>query len=443
MHDSRWDSTCKNRASREINRKGKIIVSIIPNETTGPLAGYKILDFTRAYAGPFATMMLADLGATVIKVEGLDGDPNRQLGPYLHDEDKDMGIGGFNLSVCRGKKSIALNLKDPLGQKVAKELVKECDAMILNFSTPKIMTKFDLDYETVKEINPKMVYVSISGYGTNKVVPSDYEGKPTIDMMMQAESGCLSITGSPDGEMYKVGPGIGDSFTGTVAIVAMLSAMLHAKDTGKGQFIDIAMLDSMIMLSERILFTYSYTGVSPGPIGNRHPLQAPYSVYKTSDGAVALAGFPEKYWDRFVEACGVEELKNKELFGDKTKRLRNIDLMDSYINSWMGVRSKKEVMELLNEKGCLAAPVNRAEDLFNDEHIRKREMIVEVEGHPKTHEKASIVGTPFKFSDTKAQVYGRSPMIGENSIEITKQLGFDDEFINNLIERGVMGVSKI
>lgn len=418
-------------------------MSIIPDKRTGPLSGYKILDFTRAYAGPFATMMLADLGATVIKVEGLDGDPNRQLGPYLCDEDKDMGIGGFNLSVCRNKKSIALDLKNPLGQQVAKELVKECDAMILNFSTPKIMSKFDLDYETVKAINPKMVYVSISGYGTNKVVPSEHEGKPTIDMMMQAESGCLSITGSPDGEMYKVGPGIGDSFTGTVAIVAMLAAIINAKDTGKGQFIDIAMLDSMIMLSERILFTYSYTGVSPKPIGNRHPLQAPYSIYKTKDGAVALAGFPERYWERFVDACGVEELKNKELFGDKTKRLRNIDLMDSYINGWMSSRTKAEVMEILDSHGCLAAPVNRAEDLFNDKHIREREMLVEVEGHPRTHQKVEIVGTPFKFSDTKAQIVHRSPMIGENSVEIVKQLGHDDAFIEELISKGVMRVSEI
>ena len=189
----------------------------------GPLNGIKILDFSRAYAGPFATMLLADLGATVIKVEPPEGDPNRKLGPYLNDADKDCGLGGFNSSVNRNKQSIALDLKKPEAQKIAQELAKECDALIFNFSSPKIMDKFNLDYETIKKINPAIVYVSISGYGTNSILPSLYEGKPTIDLMMQAESGTLSITGSPDGDMYKVGPGIGDSYTGTCAIVACQS----------------------------------------------------------------------------------------------------------------------------------------------------------------------------------------------------------------------------
>lgn len=417
-------------------------MSLVTENRSGPLNGYKIMDFTRAYAGPYASMLLADMGATVYKIEGLDGDPNRQLGPYLNDDDKDMGLGGFNLSVCRNKKSIAINLKDPKGQEIMKKMVEECDAMILNFSSPKVMEKFDLSYETVKKINPKMVYVSISGYGTNSIVPSDYEGKPTIDMMMQAQSGCLSITGSEDGKMYKVGPGIGDSYTGTLAIVAMLAALINAKDTGKGQFIDIAMLDSMILLTERIIYQYSYTGRSPGPIGNAHPLQAPYTIYYTSDGAVALAGFPERYWDRFVEACGMEELKNKELFGDKRLRLKNTKLLDEYINSWMGVRTKDEVMEILDAHGCLAAPVNRAEDLFKDAHVRKREMLVEVEGHPGTHQKVEIVGTPLKFSDTPAKVYTRAPMVGEHSAEILKQLGYDDQYIAQLVEENILGVSS-
>lgn len=418
-------------------------MSLITENRSGPLNGYKIMDFTRAYAGPYASMLLADMGATVYKIEGLDGDPNRQLGPYLNDEDKDMGLGGFNLSVCRNKKSIAINLKTPEGQEAMKRMVKECDAILINFSSPKVMEKFDLGYETVRELNPKLVYVSISGYGTNYVVPSDKEGKPTIDMMMQAESGCLSITGSEDGKMYKVGPGIGDSYTGTLAIVAMLAALINAKDTGKGQFVDIAMLDSMMLLTERIIYQYAYTGKSPRPIGNAHPLQAPYTIYNTADGAVALAGFPERYWERFVDACGIEELRNKELFGDKRLRLQNTKLLDEYINGWMGVRTKDEVMEILEEHGCLAAPVNRAEDLFKNEHMRKREMLVEVEGHPKTHQKVIIAGTPLKFSETPAKIYTRAPMIGEQSVEILEQLGYDDKYINELVEKNILGVSSV
>lgn len=411
-------------------------MAIQTEQRSGPLNGLKMLDFTRAYAGPYASMLLADMGATVIKVEPPEGDPTRQLGPYLNNEDKDMGLGGFNSSVNRNKKSIALDLKKPEAQKIAQELAKECDALILNFSTPKIMTKYNLDYDTISKLNPKIVYVSISGYGTNSIIPSLYEGKPTIDMMMQAESGTLSITGSPSGEMYKVGPGIGDSYTGTCAIVAMLAALYHARETGKGQFVDIAMLDSMVMLSERIVYQYAYTGVSPKPIGNRHPLQSPYSLYRTNDGAIVLAAFPDRYWDRLVDAMDLDILRNDPRFTTKESRLRNQDELDTIIEGWTSARSKAEVMAVLDKHGCLAAPVNTAGDLFTNEHIAKREMLVEVEGHPRTRQKVKITGTPFKFSETTAKIYRRAPLNGENSVELLEQLGYPKDTIDNLIKSG-------
>jgi len=418
-------------------------MTIKTDPATGPLNGFKILDFTRAYAGPYATMLLADLGASIIKVEPPEGDPTRQLGPYLNQEDKDCGLGGFNSSVNRNKKSISLDLKKPEAQKIAQELAKECDALILNFSTPKIMSKYHLDYDTIKKINPKIVYVSISGYGTNRIVPSLYEGKPTIDMMMQAESGTLSITGSPDGEMYKAGPGIGDTYTGTCAIVAMLAALLHTQETGVGQFIDIAMMDSMVMLSERILYQYAYTGVSPKPIGNRHPLQSPYSLYHTNDGAIVLAAFPDRYWDRLVDAMDVDILRHDPRFKTKETRLQNQDALDQVIESWTSVRSKAEAMKVLDRQGCLAAPVNTAADLFSNEQVAQREMLVEVEGHPKTGQKVKITGTPFKFSDTPASIYRRAPLNGEDSVDLLQQLGYDQNTIDELIANGSVVVSKL
>lgn len=210
------------------------------------MKGIQILDFTRAYGGPFATMILADMGANVIKIEPPEGDFTRNMGPYVSNKDKDNGLGGFNNSVNRNKKSLVLNLKTKEGQEVIHELVKQSDAIIINFSTPEIMKKFNLDYETVKSLNPALIFVSISGYGTNYVTKSLYEGKPTVDIMMQAESGAMSITGSEDGEMYKFGPGIGDSYAGTLAALSLLSAIIARQNTGKGQFVDIAMLDSMI-----------------------------------------------------------------------------------------------------------------------------------------------------------------------------------------------------
>ena len=417
-------------------------MTIQTEKRSGPLNGIKVLDFTRAYAGPYATMLLADMGATVIKIEPPEGDPTRQLGPYLNKDDKDCGLGGFNSSVNRNKRSIALDLKKPEAQKVAQDLAKECDALILNFSTPKIMSKYNLDYDTIKKINPKIVYVSISGYGTNRIVPSLFEGKPTIDMMMQAESGTLSITGSPSGEMYKVGPGIGDTYTGTCAIVAMLAALLHARETGVGQFIDIAMMDSMIMLSERILYQYAYTGVAPKPIGNRHPLQSPYSLYPTNDGAIVLAAFPDRYWDRLVEAMDLDILRSDPRFKTKDTRLENQDELDKVIEGWTGARSKAEAMKILDKHGCLAAPVNTAEDLFSNEQVAKREMLVEVEGHPKTGQKVKITGTPFKFSETPAKIYHRAPLNGENSVTLLKQLGRDKNNIDELISSGSVVIPK-
>jgi crotonobetainyl-CoA:carnitine CoA-transferase CaiB-like acyl-CoA transferase len=408
-------------------------MTIQTEKRSGPLNGIKVLDFSRAYAGPFATMLLADMGATVIKVEPPEGDPNRQLGPFLNDEDKDCGLGGFNSSINRNKKSIALDLKKPEAQKIAQKLAMECDALILNFSTPKIMDKYNLDYETIKKLNPRIVYVSISGYGTSSILPSLYEGKPTIDLMMQAESGTLSITGSPGGEMYKVGPGIGDSFSGTCAVVALLAALLHAKATGEGQFIDIAMLDSMVMLSERIVYQYAYTGVSPKPIGNRHPFQSPYSLYHTNDGAIVLAAFPDRYWDRLVDAMGLDILRTDPRFTSKESRLQNQDALDSVIESWTQARCKAEAMEILDKHGCLAAPVNTAGDLFSNAQIAAREMLVEVEGHPKTKQTVKIVGTPFKFSKTKAEIYCRAPLIGEDSVSILTQLGYTKKEIDDLI----------
>ena len=418
-------------------------MSIQPDKRTGPLNGYKILDFTRVLGGPYGTMLLGDLGATVIKVEQPTGDTSRGLGPYLNNEDKDMGLGGFNNSINRNKKSIALDLKQPEAQKVAQKLAAECDVLMINFSSPAIMQKYQLDYDTVKKINPKIVYVSMSGYGTSRVCPTCFEGKPTIDLMMQAESGLMSVTGSPDGKMYKVGPGIGDTYSGTVAIVALLAALVHAKDTGVGQFVDISMLDSMVMLSERIVYQYSYTGISPKPLGNRHPLQSPYSLYPTKDGTIVIAGEPSRYWDRLVEAMDISELRNDPRFFTKESRLQNEDAMDVLIEGWTKAHTTNEAMAILDEHGCLTSALNKAGDLFNNKQIEAREMLVEVEGHPRTGEKVKIVGTPMKFSDTPAKVYHRAPLIGENSIEIMQQLGYGQEEIQKMLDNGTLISTKL
>lgn len=414
------------------------------DKITGPLKGVRILDMTQAFAGPFATMLLADLGATVIKIESPKGDSTRNNGPYLSEEDEKLGMSGYNNSVNRNKYNICLNLKTPEGQEIARELVKQSDALIFNFSSPKIMEKFNLSYEQVKKLNPKIVYLSMSGYGSNHVVGSLHESKPTVDLMMQAECGSIGITGSKDGQLYKYGPGVGDSYTGTVAAVALLAGLHHSRETGEGQFIDIAMLDSMILLTERIIYQYSYTGISPGPIGNNHPMQAPYSIFKTKDGYVSIVGNPNKYWERLCNAMGKPEYIDDDRYNSQAKRHEHEDDVNEIVSSWTCDKTKKEVMKILDEYDCLAAPVNTAQDLFEDPHVAKREMIVEVEGDPITGQKVQIAGTPFKFSDTKTAIRHRAALKGENSVQIMKELlHYDDDAIQQLLDREVLYKEEI
>ncbi|MCP8615248.1 CaiB/BaiF CoA transferase family protein [Salirhabdus salicampi] len=410
---------------------------------SGPLRDIKILDFTRAYAGPFSTMLLADLGATVIKIEPPEGDFIREIGPFVSEENKDGGIGGFFNSVNRNKRSIAVDLKTKEGQTVVHDLVKECDALICNFSTPKVMNKFNLDYEQVKLMNPQLVYVSISGYGTNYVVDSKYEGKPTVDIMMQAESGAMSITGSETGENYKIGPGVGDSYAGVMAAIALLSAIIERQNSGKGQFIDIAMLDSMIHLCERIVYQYSYTGKSPKPEGNRHPFQAPYSIYDTKDGKIAIAGLPDRYWIRLCKAMDREDILSDKRFETSIKRREHQDVIDEIITTWTTQYTRKEAMEILDHYGCLAAPLNKAEDLFHNEHVKAREMLIDIEANPFTGEKRKIIGVPFKFSETKAEIKHRAPLIGEHSQDTLRDLlNYSEDQINDLVEKNVIKIKN-
>lgn len=418
------------------NIERNLEMSIVTEKRSGPLNGYKILDFTRALAGPYGTMMLADMGATVIKIEAPDGDFTRTLGPFTDNETKDNGLGGFFSSVNRNKEDLVLNLKTVEAQEIAQKLAMECDAVISNYSSVKILEKYNLGYEKLHELNPKLVYVVISGYGTDKVVGTEVYDKPTVDLMIQAHSGIMSITGLDKDHMCKVGPGIGDTYPGTLSIVALLAALIHAKDTGEGQYVEVAMMDAMMLLCERMIYQYSYTGVVPEPMGNDHPLQAPWSLYKTADGYVAIAGSPIKYWEHFLEAADYAPLRD-EKFATAAGRVTYRDELNAVIGEWTKQYTTDACMEILNKFNCLAAPVCNAADLFNSKQVEKREMLAEVEANVETGAKVKIAGVPFKFSETPAKVYKRAPLLGENSREILHQLGYSDAQIDAFQEKNV------
>ena len=412
------------------------------DQRTGPLSGYKILDFTRALAGPYGAMLLADLGATVIKIEQPEGDCIRTNGPFLDNEKKDGGLGGFFNSINRNKNGVVLNLKDPRCQKIAHQLAEECDAVIMNFSSPNIPKKYKIDFDTLHAINPKLVYVALCGFGTNAVVGSDYVEKPTVDMMIQAASGFMSITGKNENEMYKAGPGIGDTYPGTLGIVALLAALVNAKDTGKGQYVEVAMLDALMLLSERMIYQYSYTGKIPTPIGNGHPHHAPYSLYRAKDGYVAISAHPIKYWDHLVNAIGCDILRNDPRFKDTTSRIKNIEELTKLIEAFTSQRTKAECMEIFDKHNCLAAPCNNAKDLYESPHVKKREMLVQIEGDADTHKMVTVAASPMKFSKTKTQVVKRAPLLGEDTARILSQLGYSQQEIETLDAEGAIYVKK-
>ena len=246
-----------------------------------------MIDLTHALAGPYGTMLLTDLGADVIKVEPATGDVTRDVGPYTPDDEL-KAFGGYFQSINRGKRSIVIDLKSPAGIETLIDLVRDADIIVENFSVG-VMERLGIPYTRLREINPRIVYGSLRGFGDPSIGESPYAEWPAMDIAIQAMAGALSVTGTEDGEPIKIGPGVGDIFPGTQLAVGLLAAVMHARETGEGQHVDVAMYDSILSLCERIVYQYSYAGVVPKPEGNKHPFLSPFDVVRaTMAGSLSL-----------------------------------------------------------------------------------------------------------------------------------------------------------
>lgn len=272
---------------------------------SGPLEGIRILDLTAMLAGPYATSLLTDLGADVVKVEPPNGDTTRHVGPFS--EGEPPGLGGYFQSVNRGKRSIVLDLKSDDGRARFLELAAVADVVTENFSTG-VMDRLGLGYETLAEINPQLVYATIRGFGDPRTGASPYVNWPAFDVVAQAMGGFLSITGSPDGTPIKSGPGIGDIFPAALLALGIVAAVRHAERTGEGQFLDVAMYDAILALTERIVYQHSYTSEVPRPQGNSHPLLCPFDIFPSSDGWIAIAAPSDRHWRVIAETIGRPEM---------------------------------------------------------------------------------------------------------------------------------------
>jgi crotonobetainyl-CoA:carnitine CoA-transferase CaiB-like acyl-CoA transferase len=385
----------------------------------GALAGVRVIDLTMMLAGPFCTMLLADQGAEVIKVEPLRGDGTRYMGPFPSTERSPYG--GYFQSINRGKRSIAIDLKTKSGKSVLRKLVEKSDVLIENYRVG-VMDKLELGYESLQAANPRLVYAAIRGFGDPRTGVSPYQDWPAYDVIAQAMGGMMAITGPKGGQPMKVGPGVGDTLPAALAAFGIVAAVYRASTTGRGQFVDVAMYDAVLAFCERIIYQYSYTGEVPKPEGNGHPLLCPFGLFPAADGWVSIACPGDHFWAFLARAIGRDDMIADERFRSNNARVENCDAVIGAISAWTCRLTKHELIERLG--GHIPfGPVNDVEDIFADPHISARTMIVDVE-QPGAGRDVSIAGTPIKMTETPGRVRARSPLLGEHTDQVLAELDF-------------------
>lgn len=375
-----------------------------------PLKDLVVLDLSRVLAGPFSTMLLNDLGAEVIKVERPDtGDDSRGFGPFIN------GRSAYFISLNRGKKSITLNLKDEDDKETFYKLVEKVDILVENFR-PGTMEKLGIGYETLKDYNEQLIYAAVSGFGHS----GPYSKKAAYDIIVQAAGGIMSITGEPDGPPVRVGASIGDITAALFATVGILSAVHERDKTGKGKKVDVAMLDSQIAILENAIARYMASGESPGPLGSRHPSITPFQAFKAKDDWVIIAVGNDALWVKFCKAVDQEELIDDPRFATNEKRTENHDKVVEIINDIISDMTAEEVINLLDENGIPAGPINQVEDLFGDPQVKARNMLVDV--FDEEAGELKVAGNPIKMSDTPDEgEREKAPKLGEHNEEVIKK----------------------
>ena len=368
------------------------------------LEGIKILDLSRVLAGPFCTMLLADMGAEVIKVEIPDkGDDSRSFPPFK------KGQGTYFINFNRNKKSIVLNLKKSSDVNKFLEIIKSMDVLVENFR-PGTMEKMGLGYERIKNVNNQLIYASISGFGHY----GPYKDKPGYDIIGQAMGGIMSITGWPDGPPTRTGTAIADILAALFCTIGILSALQARTLYGKGQKIDVALVDSVVSAIGTILQIYLVEKRIPKRAGNRYDFIAPYESFMAKDGWFVLGVGNDTLWKKFCDSIKRKDLINDERFKTNAKRIKHNRELAEIIGYWTANYTVQEIISMLEEDGIPAAPINNLEQIVNDPHIAiAREMIQRIV-HPIAGE-VKITGNPIKMSETNPQIYKSSPLLGEHT----------------------------
>ncbi|ATW26089.1 CaiB/BaiF CoA transferase family protein [Candidatus Formimonas warabiya] len=400
-----------------------------------PLEGIRVLACETQVAVPFCTQMLADMGAEIIKIETPGrGDAAREPGPILKNA-KGEKVSGYFLRFNRNKKSITVNLKDPQGLEIVKDLIKSSDVMLENLK-PGTLKKMGLGYEDVKEINPKIIYGSVSGFGQMEELKGPYSERPAYDIIIQAMGGLMHLIGAQDGPPLHPMIAFGDVVPGMLMAYAVSLSLYKREKTGLGEYIDIAMFDVMMALTERALTTYSFTGkvMSRG----KESLIHPWGAYKTKDGYVAIIVQESKMWKRFCDAIGQPELFEKPQFADSMLRAKNRQELDPIIEEWMTQYTSEEVTEKLLAAGLPCGPVRNSEQIYNCDQANARRMWIEADDPVASTIK--LVGSPVKLGSMPAPTKAKSaPLLGEHTEEVlSSALGYSKEKIETLKDEKIV-----
>jgi CoA:oxalate CoA-transferase len=395
----------------------------------GPLEGIRVLDLTQVLFGPFATMLLSDLGAEVIKIERpVVGDIARGNGPVVR------GQSTYFLSLNRGKKSITLDLATGEGAAVFLELVKRADILVQNFK-PGTMENLGLGYERIREYNHRIIYVSGSGFGQD----GPYAKKPAFDIIIQAMGGVMSITGEEGGPPIRPGVSYGDIAAGLFLCIATLAALQERQRSGEGQYVDISMLDCQVSVQENAFVRYLNTGEIPHAIGTRHPVITPFQTFPTRDGyiAVALRGGVKDQWPLFCAAIDRVDIIDDPRFNDGWQRTLHYKELEPILSEAMKVRTTYEWVSELEQMGIPCGPVNTIDKVAGDPQIKARNMIIEIE-HPEAGT-FKVVNSPFRFSRSSYKVEKASPELGAHNEEVLGSLvGMTPEQIGRLKDAGII-----
>ena len=396
-----------------------------------PLEGIKVIDLTHMLAGPYAGMVLADLGAEVVKVEPLGtGEMTRSL--LAEDPNNSFkGFGAYFLTLNRNKKSVSLDLKNLDGLNVFYDLVKKADVVLNNFSAG-VVAKLKIDFDHLSQVNPKIVTCSITGFGET----GNHSSRPAYDQIVQAYSGGMSITGPNASTPTRAGIPIGDLGSGLFSVIGILSALLSREKTGKGQHLDLSLLDVQISLLTYMATMQTLSGVDPEPIGNAHFVHVPYNSFTTKDGFVVIAVITDAFWEELLNIVDLDSLR-KEEFKNSPGRLKNQIFIEAELNKKLSTQTSQHWINALNSAKVPCAPINSFSQAFTDEQVVHRKMLVEVE-HPDGG-KVKMPGNPIKLSYTNEHSFSPPPHLGQHTKEtLTDWCNYSESEIKDLIEKKVI-----